>query len=114
MRGGKSSVLPGKLFEIFPAPHRPKQADEQRNGADHAIRHERHTQGRRRQRLCGKERDPRCAALRHQQPDPRRDRQRLANAVLPRTTAAQPASGPATEEDAFMAAFKTERAKAGY
>ncbi len=41
-------------------------------------------------------------------------RQRLANAVLPRTTAAQPASGPATEEDAFMAAFKTERAKAGY
>ncbi len=41
-------------------------------------------------------------------------RQRLANAVLPRTSAAQPASGPATEEDAFMAAFKAERAKSGY
>jgi len=42
------------------------------------------------------------------------NRQRLANAVLPRTAAAQPAQGPATEEDAFMAAFKAERAKAGY
>lgn len=41
-------------------------------------------------------------------------RQRLANAVLPRTSAAQPTSGPATEEDAFMAAFKAERAKSGY
>lgn len=41
-------------------------------------------------------------------------RQRLANAVLPRTSAAQPPSGPATEEDAFMAAFKAERAKSGY
>lgn len=42
------------------------------------------------------------------------NRQRLANAVLPRTAAAQPAQSPATEEDAFMAAFKAERAKAGY
>ena len=42
------------------------------------------------------------------------NRQRLANAVLPRTAAAQPAQTPATEEDAFMAAFKAERAKAGY
>jgi hypothetical protein len=42
------------------------------------------------------------------------NRQRLANAVLPRTAAAQPAQGPATEEDAFIAAFKAERAKAGH
>ena len=40
--------------------------------------------------------------------------QRLANAVLPRGQAAQAAPGPATEEDAFMAAFKAERSKSGY
>jgi hypothetical protein len=42
------------------------------------------------------------------------NRQRLANAVLPRTAAAQPAQSPVTEEDAFMAAFKAERSKSGY
>lgn len=40
--------------------------------------------------------------------------QRLANAVLPRGQAAQAAPGPASEEDAFMAAFKAERSKSGY
>lgn len=42
------------------------------------------------------------------------NRQRLANAVLPRTAASQPAQSPVTEEDAFMAAFKAERSKSGY
>lgn len=42
------------------------------------------------------------------------NRQRLANAVLPRTAAAQPAQSPVTEEDAFLAAFKAERSKSGY
>src|SRR5574343_2051606 len=52
----------------------------------------------------------------HQTPAPQRQapNQRLANAVLPRGQAAQAAPGPASEEDAFMAAFKAERSKSGY
>jgi len=42
------------------------------------------------------------------------NRQRLANAVLPRSAQTQASPGPVSEEDAFIAAFKSERAKAGY